>query len=93
MAAIRARLASGEEPIAPIPDNVLYDDYQIARRPRFEEEQLSRSRRCDQGHEGKGHEPPQGEIVLTTHMAPYLYGALSYTQQHASLASGQTRSN
>lgn len=78
MAAIRARLASGEELVVPAPDNVLYDDYQIARLARYEEKQLIRN--CTGEYfEGKGYEPPRGEMVLTAHMPPCLHGVLNYT--------------
>jgi hypothetical protein len=78
MAAIRARLASGEELIRPKPDNVMYDDLQVHRRIRYEESLIG-------GHwdvpktEGTGYEPPRGSLVLTTHMAPELYGWLNYS--------------
>jgi hypothetical protein len=78
MAAIRARLASGEKLIRPRLDNVMYDDFQTGRRMRFEESRID-------GHwgvtqtEGRGYEPPQGSIVLTTHMAPEMYGWLNYS--------------
>jgi hypothetical protein len=77
MAAIRARLASGEDLIRPKLDNVMYDDSQVRRRLRFEESLID-------GHwnvpkaEGRGYEPPRGSIVLTTHMAPGLYGRLNF---------------
>jgi len=29
--------------------------------------------------EGHGYEPPQGSVVLSTHMAPELYGWLNYS--------------
>jgi hypothetical protein len=76
MAAIRARLVSGEELIRPKLGNVMYDDLQIGRRMRFEESLID-------GHwgmgqtEGRGYEPPQGSMVPTTRMAPELYGWLN----------------
>lgn len=79
MAALRAHISSGRKLIVPKADNVLYDDYQIARRRRFEEEALREKTLRIQLHKGKGYEPPRGEMVLTTHMASHLYGVLNYT--------------
>jgi hypothetical protein len=75
MAAVRARLASGEDLIAPKIDNALLDDSQIRRRLIFEEGQLSGKWNCAKS-EGFGYVPPQGSIILSTHMAPNLYGWL-----------------
>jgi hypothetical protein len=80
MAAIRACIASGEDLIPPRCDNVLYDNYQIAKRRRFEEKELMVKRYHVKDYKGKGWEPPRGEIVLTTHMAPHLYGVLNYSK-------------
>jgi hypothetical protein len=79
MAVVRARIASGRKLICPTPDNVLYDDHEIARRTRFEEKGLLQKTYHIRSHEGKGYEPPRGVVPLTTHMAPYLYGVLNYT--------------
>ncbi len=78
MAAIRAHLASGEDLIVPPVDNVLYDDYQIARRLAFEESRISGKWKVPES-EGTGYEPPRGEIVLSTHLPSHLYGILNYT--------------
>jgi hypothetical protein len=78
MAAIRARLASGEKLMAPRPDNVMYDDMQIARKIRYEVSLLDGHWTVAQST-GSGYEPPQGSVVLTTHMAPELYGWLYYS--------------
>lgn len=78
MAAIRARIASGEELIAPPRDNVMYDDYQIAKRKNFEELCLTKNYDVAQST-GKGYEPKRGKIVLSTHMPPHLYGVLNYS--------------
>jgi hypothetical protein len=78
MAAIRARIASGGPLIPPRINNALYDDSQIRRRVTFEEKQLVR--KYDVPYvTGKGYEPAQGSIVLTSRMAPQLYGTLKYS--------------
>jgi len=78
MAAVRARIASGQELICPKPDNVSYDERQIAKRQRYELKQFVQNYTVPRS-KGKGWEPPQGKIILTTHMPPHLYGVLNYT--------------
>jgi hypothetical protein len=80
MAAIRARIASKKPLIAPKINNALYNDSQIRRRLRFEEKQLVQKYEVPHSV-GAGYEPLQGSIVLSTHMAPYLYGILNYSKQ------------
>lgn len=75
MAAVRARIASGEDLIVPKPDNVLYDDYQIAKRMRYEEGQLTVNYKVSVS-EGEGYEPTQGKIALTTLYPRKLQGIL-----------------
>lgn len=78
IAAIRARLATGKELIKPKINNAIYDDSQIRKRMAYEEKQLVRNYTVSQS-EGSGYEPVQGSIVLSTHMAPHLYGVLNYS--------------
>jgi hypothetical protein len=79
MALVRARIASGQPLIAPRPDNVTFSDVQQRRRREYEESLID-------GHwhandfDGHGWEPPQGSVVLTTHMAPGMYGWLHHSQ-------------
>lgn len=78
MAAVRAQIASGLPLIAPRPDNAVYDDSQIRKRTEYEEGLLEQDygRPDSSGH---GYEPPQGSIVLNTHMPAYLFGVLNYS--------------
>ena len=78
MALVRAHIASGQELIAPRPDNVMLSKAQVRRRERYEESLFKGIKYLPEA-EGKGYEPPQGSIALTTHMASYLYGVLNYT--------------
>jgi hypothetical protein len=78
MALVRAHIASGEELIAPKLDNVMLTDVQQKRRRRYEESQLSGKWHLSET-EGFGYEPPQGSIVLTTRMAPEMYGWIYYS--------------
>jgi hypothetical protein len=78
IAAIRAYIASGVPLIAPKVNNALLDDPQISRRQKYEEGLLEYNVHVPQ-KEGKGWESPQGSIVLTTRMAPHLYGVLNYS--------------
>lgn len=75
MAAVRARIASGEDLIVPKPDNVLYDDYQIAKRRRYEEARLTMNYKVSQS-DGEGYEPIQGKVALTTLYPRKLQGIL-----------------
>ncbi len=77
MAAVRARLASTEDLIAPTPDNVLYDDYQIAKRQRYEESCISGKWKVSES-EGKGYEPPRGEIIFEAHLPSRYYKLLNH---------------
>jgi hypothetical protein len=78
MAAVRAQIASGLPLIAPKPDNTLYDDSQIRKKMRYEERLLEQTHeRTDSS--GRGYEPPQGSIVLSTHMSAHLFGVLNYS--------------
>lgn len=75
MAAIRARIHSGEKLIVPKPDNVLYDDYQINRRTEYEESCLPGKRKMPE-ISGSGWEPPQAQVALTTLFPRKLQGLL-----------------
>jgi hypothetical protein len=78
MAAVRAQIASGLPLIAPRLDNAVYDDSQIRKKIRYEEGLLEQNyERPDSS--GHGYEPPQGSIMLNTHMPAYLYGVLNYS--------------
>jgi hypothetical protein len=78
MAAVRAQIASGLPLIAPRPDNAVYDDSQIRRKTRYENKRLEQNyERPDSS--GRGYEPPQGSIVLNTHMSAHLFGVLNYS--------------
>ena len=79
MAAIRARKSSGLSLIAPKPDNVMYDDTRLRRRFEHECAQVEQKRWNVPESEGTGWEPPQGSIMLTTHMPSNLYGWLNYS--------------
>jgi hypothetical protein len=78
MAAVRAQIASNLPLITPRPDNAVYDDSQIRRKITYEEGLLEQNyeRPNSSGH---GYEPPQGSIVLNTHMPAHLYGVLNYS--------------
>jgi hypothetical protein len=78
MALVRARMASGKGLIKPEADNIMLTDVQQRRRQEYEEGLLERSW-TTKAFVGHGYEPPQGSIVLTTHMAPELYGWLHYS--------------
>jgi hypothetical protein len=79
MAAVRAQIASGLPLIVPRPDNAVYDDSQIRRRISYEESQLIKRRQKVSECVGSGYEPPQGSIVLDTHMPASLYGVIHYS--------------
>jgi len=78
MALVRSWAASGKDLIAPKLDNVLFDDVQQLKRQEYEESLLDGTWSAPRT-EGAGWEPPQGSIVLCTHMAPEMYGWLYYS--------------
>ena len=75
MALVRARMASGQDLIVPKPDNVMLTEVQQTRRREWEQSQLSGKWHIAESS-GTGYEPPQGSVVLTTRMAPEMYGWL-----------------
>jgi hypothetical protein len=78
MAALRAQIASDLPLIAPRPDNAVYNDFQIRKKIAYEEGLLEQNyERPDSS--GRGYKPPQGSIVLNTHMPAHLFGALNYS--------------
>ena len=78
MALVRSQIASGKELISPKLDNIMITDVQHRKRQDYEESLLGGPWSVPVS-EGTGYEPPQGSIVLSTHMAPEMYGWLYYS--------------
>jgi hypothetical protein len=77
MALVRSRIASKLPLVVFKPDNVLLSEEQHKRR--LDHERAKRTFNFTVPEKaGHGYEPPQGSVVLTTHMAPDMYGWLNY---------------
>jgi hypothetical protein len=78
MALVRTRIASKLPLIEPKPDNIFLNEEQHRRRLDYEQAKRTFNFQGPQTI-GYDYEPPQGSIVLSTRMAPELYGWLRFS--------------